>query len=319
MEVIHSSELIKCIGIELFRPVLQTLQPQHYQDNTIVKFQEFASVERNIGWESVPHCLGVALDIILQNFEPFSRKLIFCELYTQRPKNQYMNTIYGLMLQKPLHKARYLWISISDAQEKLDQEKIDVLIIEEPLSKDVLTFLNEGSFVLYNGWFKNNEELPLVVVDIIQYRYGTITLLRKIEEPLNSFELIEINNENFLWIDTLQTCIKEQKSKDICLLDQTNGYSGVIGLTDCLNKDVSDYKFRVIITDKKYEENTLFLENQLKKKLYYNVHNVGFWGIFKDRPLKIDKIHVEKAAMVIREVGTFSSWEWVQTRSTTSQ
>lgn len=302
--------VIQCSGIEICRPVLsQNSEKQNIQEGTVFETLQFIPYENLNKQLSFRSAVTIAVEIILQNCQKYPRKLkiggfccngyltqIVCEIFSRKP---YAEVVFARNISKEVSK------------------KYDLVIFEENMP-EYCSFSNvlfDGAFVIYKGRYsKEKEECPLEIVFVTETESGRLSLLRKLSQTTDDDHcFVDIRNNNSHWMESLKTCMKENKSKIIYLIDGTDGVNGIIGLANSVIKGISNCQIKVITTEDNLSLSNDIYKNQIRKNLVFNVLKNNEWGTYVYFPLEdIGKREVMDAAVDI-EAGHLSSLQWVQT------
>ena len=164
------------------------------------------------------------------------------------------------------------------------------------LEKILLKLKNSG-FVLTRERSKleNLSTLSKQGLDVIlEKNIGeeTIVLLKKKEQLVKKTEVIHVNNNEFTWLEKLNSFNIENETNDmrIILVSEAELESGLLGFVNCLRKELGGEIIRsVLIQDTKAPkfslQNPLYSE-QLQLDLPINVLKPGkVWGSYRYQPL----------------------------------
>lgn len=122
------------------------------------------------------------------------------------------------------------------------------------------------------------------------------------------------NSDQFEWLPVLQNAIKS--NKQLLLYAQNDPCNGILGLVNCIRKEVGGDKTRcVFIKDKAppFDANIDFYRKQLDKGLAINVYENGEWGTY--RHLIVDELNTMKAEHCFANSavsGDLSSLKWMK-------
>ncbi|KAK5637947.1 hypothetical protein RI129_012242 [Pyrocoelia pectoralis] len=150
------------------------------------------------------------------------------------------------------------------------------------------------------------------IISIYETTTETLILLQK-KEPDSELVVVDLSNaENFEWLPTVQTLLKN--NQDILLVAQNNSKSGVLGFINCLRREPYLQRiFCMFIVDDapEFDMNDQFYSKQLKMKLALNVYKDGKWGTYRHLLLEQSKlVQSEHIFSHAHTVGDLSSMRW---------
>lgn len=188
--------------------------------------------------------------------------------------------------------------------------KYDVILTEDLTDNSIFEYLHEDGFLINKGSLLQNLGIKIETV----FKSRDITVLRKcVEPPKDQLVFIEVESNNFNWLDDVKSHIKEEKPKFVYLISQNNNVDGVMGLINCLNKEPSSCKFRCISTDERISIHEHIFKRQIKKNLVYNILKNRNWGTYVYLPFEsVKEREVTDAVVDIATVGNLSSLKWFQ-------
>lgn len=304
---------MKCEGLEIYGlDLTKTAGRQQDQIKPLLETQEFVPYDADSVCtnSSFQKSLTIALEIILQNCYGFVRKLSICEILIEDSNTEgIMSYVSEILSKKPFVTPSFI---------KSDPTKIngkyDVIIFTGTIHSSYLENLEENGFIICQTTSEIREKIPLDIIYQSNTSLGRLLLLRKPTIiPKEQLIILDIQNEDLNWLEDLKSYMRDENPKNVFLVSQCDRLSGIIGLTNCLNKEPSSCKFKFVFTDEIFSINEDFYKNQLKKNLIFNILRDRKWGTYIHLPLeKITEREVNNAAVQIRTVGNLASLEWVQ-------
>ncbi|XP_015113026.1 fatty acid synthase [Diachasma alloeum] len=149
-------------------------------------------------------------------------------------------------------------------------------------------------------------------------------LLRKIDKIPRDIIIIQVNNEEFSWLDKLKTAVKAETehemsgSSRILLVGDKTFENGLLGLVNCLRREPGGGLVRaVLIQDSKapgFSLSESLYADQMKLDLAVNVLRPGdIWGSYRHLPLLAPTprlLHHVWANQLIK--GDLSSFRWME-------
>lgn len=141
-------------------------------------------------------------------------------------------------------------------------------------------------------------------------------LLRKIIRIMLKNTCIEVshNSNHFEWLPVLQNAVKS--SNQLLVYAQNDPSNGILGLVNCIRKEVGGEKTRcVFIKDKapQFDANIDFYKKQLDKGLAINVYENGEWGTYRHLILKpLNAVKAENCFANSAVPGDLSSLMWMK-------
>lgn len=164
--------------------------------------------------------------------------------------------------------------------------------------EQILPKLKNGGFVLTRERSSKLEAFSTLSkhgLDVILEKNTgeeTIVLLKKKEQLVRKTEVVHVNNDEFTWLEKLNSFMNEKNETDMRIILVSNGEleSGLLGFVNCLRKELGGEMIRsVLIQDTEAPEfslqNPLYLE-QLRLNLPINVLRPGkIWGSYRHQPL----------------------------------
>ncbi|KAL6257976.1 hypothetical protein P5V15_011572 [Pogonomyrmex californicus] len=192
--------------------------------------------------------------------------------------------------------------------------------------EQILPKLRKGGFILTRE-ISGLENLPTFSkyeLDVIlEKNIGeeNIILLKKKEQPIRKTEIIYINNNEFTWLEKLNSVMDvEYETTDmrIILVSEGDLESGLLGFVNCLRKEPGGEIIRsVMIQDidapKFSLQDSLYLE-QLQLNLPINVLRPGkVWGTYRHQPLPSPQLKLVDHGYVTQMIhGDISSLRWIE-------
>ncbi|CAG9772141.1 unnamed protein product [Ceutorhynchus assimilis] len=201
------------------------------------------------------------------------------------------------------------------------------------LIKNAKKSLREGGFILLEepkaifvnlnttNQISQIKELKLNTISIQSTTENTFILLRpEIVIPSNSI-LIQINENNFSWIDSLKDAMQkaDELNTKVYIYAQGEPLTGLIGMVNCLKQEpVGGKNIRsVFIHDKNTPTFSLkAYQEQLKYDLVHNVLKNEIWGTYRhlllEEPIDTKISPVKHAYIDLSICGDLSTLKWVQ-------
>lgn len=192
--------------------------------------------------------------------------------------------------------------------------KYDLILLADSVESNDLSlveYLEEDGFVIFGGVCSQSSKMPLEIIFSSKTESSELYLFKKCVKIHYDTILVNVSNTNFNWIDELKVYIRDEQPKTVYLVSQNDEISGVMGLTNCLNREPTNCKFRFLMITKEISVNDELCTKQMRKGLAFNVLRDGNWGTYVYVPMeKIGKKIVSDAAVNIGTVGNLTSLEW---------
>lgn len=298
----------KCRGLEIYGVALTKTSISHNeQRDPLLEIREFVFYdERSLSKNcTLRRSLIIALDIVIQNYHGTTRELKICEITNTNSKREMTKDVSEILSNKP-------FVTISFVQQNLIEimGKYDVIVIEDSIDDSLLEHLIEDGFIIHKGPLEQYIEMAIEII----FRSSDLTLLRKIiEPPKDQLVFVEVENNNFEWLEILKDHIKKENSKIVYLVNQNDNLSGVMGLINCLNREPFSCKFKCVFTEQRISIHDDSFKRQINKNLAYNIFKDGKWGTYVYLPFEpVDKRGVTDAVVDISTIGNLSSLKWFQ-------
>lgn len=290
----------------------KTSGKQHSEKDILLETQNFVlygeeTPHKNISFQT---SLTIALEIILQNCSGSIRRISICEIVTEKSETDLTSLVSEILDRKP-----YVSPSFCKSNNSEINGKYNVILTEGPTDCCTLENLHDDGFIIYKGTLMDtNKKCSFNILFHSTTPTDDLFLLRKpsiIDKDQEVF--VNVKNEDFNWLEDLKNHMKDDNPKVVYLLSQCDNANGIIGLTNCLNREPSSCKFKFIFSDQKISIDSHFYKNQLRKNLVFNVLRAGKWGTYVYLPMEeITKRNLSNAAVQIRTVGDLGSLEWVE-------
>ncbi|XP_063987869.1 fatty acid synthase-like [Diachasmimorpha longicaudata] len=187
-----------------------------------------------------------------------------------------------------------------------------------------------------DGFIFTIESQPLEEIERSSEKYGlrivsekvvdrsTFLVLRKHDKIPETGRIIRVDDEKFVWIDTLKAALKAESGHErsafsrIFLISDTLTPNGLLGLVNCLRKESYGKIIRgVFIQDpnaSKFSFSDPLYANQLKLDLAFNVLRPGgIWGSYRHLPCPAATprlVHHVWARQLVK--GDLSSFCWLE-------
>ncbi|XP_015113130.1 fatty acid synthase [Diachasma alloeum] len=200
---------------------------------------------------------------------------------------------------------------------------------DESISQ-LLTTLKDGAFAVTlessppQEVIQSSKKYGLNIVFEKVVRGITFLLLRKIERIPKNTIVIPVNNEQFFWVNTLQTALKAEVERNvtgssrILLISDKAFENGLLGLVNCLRKEPGGEIVRGLLIQDSNAPNFSLSEplyaDHLKLNLAINVlRSRGTWGSYRHLPLPSitsRPVYHAWANQLVR--GDLSSFRWME-------
>lgn len=281
-------------------PLLETMQFIPYEYNS----DKPVSLERS---------MRIALEIILQNCTGLLRQLDISVVNDEYSNGELVNLTKEILSGKPFTVTNFIQTDFQNIEEKFD-----VILLDGTLDNLFFQFLKDDGFIIFRGLCTHTytNDCPLEIIFSTQIDNSHLFLLRKCPENSHNRLVVNIKHNGFQWLDTLKDHIEKASSNIIYLVSGQDEMNGLTGLINCLNKEGTGCKFRVVITDDELSFGKGIFKNfkkQLKKDLVFNILNEGEWGTYVYLPLEeIGTKLVADATVDIAAIGNLSSLTWKQ-------
>lgn len=166
--------------------------------------------------------------------------------------------------------------------------------------EQILSKLRNGGFVLTRERLPKPENLSALskynLNVILEKNTSTesIILLKKKEQPIRKTEIVRINNNEFTWLEKLNSIMNlENETTDntrIILVGEKDPECGLLGLVNCLRKEPGGEMIRgILIQDTeapKFSLQNSLYANQLQLDLPINILRPGkMWGSYRHEPV----------------------------------
>lgn len=223
-------------------------------------------------------------------------------------------------------------ITIEDKRFSCDQSALLVVISDvlspnrAELLKNAVSTINDGGFILVRGKINENYDSLLdhliICVDLF-YQSERLILFKKLPDIKTKPIVVKVSEEDFSWIPVLQAALKAEDSPSdqrIILYAQNEPLNGLLGLINCLRRELNGGKIRaVLILDKNVKPFSVddpIFKQQLDKDLVTNVFKNGQWGSYRHLELfnnmsdQVVKAYHGYVNMLTR--GDLSSLTWIE-------
>ncbi|KAL6430383.1 hypothetical protein ACFW04_007806 [Cataglyphis niger] len=192
--------------------------------------------------------------------------------------------------------------------------------------EQILSKLRNGGFVLTREKSPKPENLSALSkynLDVILEKntsMESIILLKKKNQPIKQTEIIHINNNEFTWLEKLNSIMnKTPNDMRIILVGEKDPECGLLGFVNCLRKEPGGEMIRgILIQDTEAPkfslQNSLYAK-QLQLDLPINVlRPEKIWGSYRHEPLlNLSKLKPVYHAFVNQTVrGDLSSLHWAE-------
>ncbi|KMQ97230.1 fatty acid synthase [Lasius niger] len=195
--------------------------------------------------------------------------------------------------------------------------------------EQILSKLRNGGFVLTRERLPKPENLSALskynLNVILEKNTSTesIILLKKKEQPIRKTEIVRINNNEFTWLEKLNSIMNlENETTDntrIILVGEKDPECGLLGLVNCLRKEPGGEMIRgILIQDTeapKFSLQNSLYANQLQLDLPINILRPGkMWGSYRYEPVSsLSKLKPVYHALVNQTIrGDLSSLHWIE-------
>ncbi|XP_043664579.1 fatty acid synthase-like [Vespula pensylvanica] len=202
--------------------------------------------------------------------------------------------------------------------------------------KKLLKFTKNGAFLLSRETFllsreKRNIPLDLSILQKFQLRIvlekctfqESWILLKKINKIPEQTMIVNVQNNEFNWLQKVQAVLKKKEEDDISntrviLVEEGNLESGLLGFINCLQKEPGGNIFRaVLIQDPQAPKFSLKLplySEQLETDLVTNVLRPGnIWGSYKHQLLPPREPKFSYHAIINQGIrGDLSTIRWIE-------
>nr|XP_050849711.1 fatty acid synthase-like [Vespula vulgaris] len=204
----------------------------------------------------------------------------------------------------------------------LSKEKMDNL-------KVLLKSTVDGGFILSREKINTPMDLSILnkfKLNIVLEKHTSEEswiLLRKIKKISKNTLFINVNSNEFNWLQQVQTILANETERNISntrviLVEEGNFESGLLGFINCLQKEPGGEIFRaVLIQDLKAPKFSLelpFYSEQLEMDLIINVLRPGnIWGSYRHELLSLSGPRPSYHALITQSSrGDLSSLHWVE-------
>lgn len=305
--------IIKCVGLEIYGLVLtKSSTKQIDQKEPLLQTQNFVVYRKQNPYNnfSLQTSLEISLEMILQNCHGTNRRISICEVAKEECKSDLTSYVSEILSRKP-----YVSPSYSKSNYTKINGKYDVILIQGLIDNSLVENLTEDGFIIYKRSVVDKERK--ILIDIVFHSNTTTDDLFLLRKPVQickeQIVFVNVSKDNFKWLEDVKGHMKDENAKVVYLVSQSETNSGIIGLTNCLNKEPSSCKFKFILSKEKISLDDDLYNNQLRKNLVFNIFRDGNWGTYVYLPMeKIAERHVNNAAVHIRTVGDLGSLVWVQ-------
>lgn len=304
---------IEIVGIESSRaPRRQNVQPPPFLETNDFVYYE-TSIKNQYDFDT---SLRVASQIVLQNSNGMTKEMKILEVTTNKINekvNQQLKTIFD---SQPFVEVEYT----SKKSEEIKSKYDTIVVVEEVLPTVDLTVLLEhltdSGFLLYKGNYNKIADSSLQIIFQSVADENSIYLLRPKYEFPNNYDVVNIRNTDFDWLEKIKNLAKSDESKVIYLFTQDEDTTGIVGLVKCLLTEPYKLKFRMIFIDQatdRFSTDDEFYRDQLKKNLTFNVLKKNNWGTYVFLPLKkLEKKDVGNGTITVTTIGDLSSIDWIE-------
>nr|XP_019551378.2 fatty acid synthase-like [Aedes albopictus] len=160
-------------------------------------------------------------------------------------------------------------------------------LAEDGFIQDALHSLGPSGFLVVRQ--SNTEvDLPATLAKVASFVVQDNQALVLLQKTSNNFKeapaVIQVRSDDldFVWLQELQNVIK---TKPVLLYSQNDPVSGVIGLVNCIKKELKSHPVRCVLIDDHtappFVLNEPFYKGQLSLDLAINVYRNGTWGSYR--------------------------------------
>ncbi|KAF2899281.1 hypothetical protein ILUMI_06894 [Ignelater luminosus] len=354
VSVYRGMEMAKSGGIEL-RGIKTASAPRRRQFRSLSKLEkyEFIPLDNTILIDdlakSKQQALTVASHIILENSSN-ALKVKIVEIATDRSVETLLaKTIKNILESEPMISVDYTVITSGkieaaelesngvkvvekDVTAGAFQENAHVVVLVDALLKENRIVLSNAVTILKAGGFVLLEEprrildtniiatsgLEVISTQITETK--TYVLLRKPVETPKDAIVIDITENNFLWLEPLKDGLEKSQTEGtkIYLVTQNEELTGLMGMINCIKREdigrnVRSYFIKNTKADK-FSLSSPFYGKQLRKDLVHNVMQGEVWGTFRHLPIdeQSRNVQVEHAYINTLTRGDLSSLKWIE-------
>lgn len=196
-----------------------------------------------------------------------------------------------------------------------------VIVASHALSRvlflqQIASVLKENSYLLsrerLDSVYENPENFEIILHHTTPNEQ--LILLRKKLKHQGKLVAIEIKQDNFDWITTLQETIKSGQKVIVYSDVETNG---IMGLFNCLRREVGGNNVRCFFLQDTakpdFDVTQTFYAKQLAKDLALNVYRNGQWGTYRHLLIHDDRYAEREHAYVnVLTRGDLSTLKWIE-------
>lgn len=310
-------------------PVLETYQFVPHENNEKSDVSDIVRICVHLVLENVPSQKVKTVEVLEPSADSNTTILtpIINKALGDLPLIQADNTILS-DVNNPLLADLSSDILIEDKKLATDQT-ILLLVTPNVLSADcrealktALASVKESAFILAR---EKSNVTPVISPEIklcavFKTESEKFYLVRKVQKIESAPVIINIPEDNFSWLPILQAAVKAEdvpSDQRIIVYAQNEPFNGIIGLINCLRREISGDKIRAfLILDKDappFDINNPFYKEELSKDLAVNVYKDGKWGSYRHLLLQENALvetHHKYVNVLTR--GDLSSLAWLE-------
>ncbi|EDV19161.1 uncharacterized protein TRIADDRAFT_34034 [Trichoplax adhaerens] len=171
-------------------------------------------------------------------------------------------------------------------------------------------------------WIKILEDEGFSIISTKSDGLLSTLFLCRLNDPGNVVDspiILNVNNQNFDWLDELKRFMLSNKSNQkIWLLSDCNSTSGIVGMTNCLRKEPGGENIRCVFNARlngsspavKFSQEMKLIQQH---DLVMNIYRDGKWGSFRHLSVSKDEssaINNDQAYVNVLTRGDLSSLRW---------
>lgn len=319
----NDAECIRCDFVEIHGLEASPIQRKKPLGEPVLECYKFVPNKTSLSFKE---SLRVNVQIALENLPTLRTKIVEVP---SGARNDYLaplllEVLGDLPLMQPevtILTAKQLEIEgITIENKPLQDESKCFLVILDEASKSKERLHEAFGALLNQGFVLSRENLnqtiefddSVTVLTVHETEEETLVLLTR-KKTMRKRTVVEIKNDpEFQWLPLLQAAIK---TTDVVAVSQNQPESGILGLINCLRKELLGANVQcVFICDEAppFCLNNSFYTEQLKNGFAINVFKNGQWGTYRHLILPEQQFVESEHCFVESQQGDFSSLRWVE-------
>ena len=301
-------EIVSAGGIEISGMTASSVARKKFSGTEVLESYQFFPLDYSSETHSIDDVAGTCIQLMLENLTRWKVKAV--ELIRDDENHEpILPKFDGILAKTPMVNAEAILMSNIDYADVTSVKNTNLktqtgctFIIAKDCIQNLQLCQDAHASLNDDGFLVSRESLGLKWVNVVvPVGFHLISLLRTADESLAIFkrkqaqgetpEVIEVSSTDmqFQWLSRLQAAMK---TKPVLLVAQSDQFSGLLGLVNCIRKEPDGTGVRcVIVNDRdapRFALDSPFYTTQLRLGLATNVYRNGAWGTYRHLQLRQD-------------------------------